>query len=184
MDVIEARATVRFARTSPQKTRLVADQIRGKNVEEAKRTLQFSPKRSAVILLKALNSAIANAEEKNVEDPEILKVSLVHVDEGAYRHRYLGRARGKVNTLDRKTSHITLVVSEDEKAKAESLARAAARDAKRAKKQAGKKAAEPKAKAAAKAETSKEPKAKKAAATKKAAASGSDATGETDNKEA
>ena len=167
MEAIEASATLRLARISPQKTRLVANLIRGKSVEEAKKTLMFTEKKSAETLLKVLNSAIANAEVKNVEDPEILLVSRVWVDQGPVQRRQQPRARGRVNILRKPTSHITLVVSEDVKAKEEAEARQAAIEAKRAKKREAKKKA---AAGEKKAEDKKETKTEKAkAVTKKAA---------------
>lgn len=173
MEAIEARATLRLVKISPQKTRLVADLIRGKSVEEAKRTLMFTEKKSADILLKVLNSAIANAEVKNVEDPEILLVSSIWIDQGPIRRRQQPRARGRVNILRRPTSHITLVVSEDVKAKEAAEARQVAIEAKRAKKREAKKKAATDTK---KAEEKKETKSKKAKAETKEKTPGKTAT--------
>ncbi|MBF0170138.1 MAG: 50S ribosomal protein L22 [Nitrospinae bacterium] len=131
---MEARATLRFARISPQKTRLVADLIRGKNVEEARRILAFTQKKGARVIGKLLDSAIANAEVKQVEDPEILRISLIWVDQGPTYRRHMPRARGRVNILRRPSSHITVVVSEDLAAKEEAAAKLAAMEAKKAKK--------------------------------------------------
>jgi large subunit ribosomal protein L22 len=146
MEAIEASATLRYARISPQKTRLVADMIRGKNVEEAKRILAFTERKAAAVIGKLLNSAIANAEVKNVEDPEILSVAKIWVDQGPTHRRHMPRARGRVNILRRPTSHITVVVAENLAAKEEAAAKLAAVEAKKAtKKQAkAKKADAPK----------------------------------------
>ena len=170
MEAIKASATIRFARISPQKTRLVADLIRGKGVEEAKRTLVFTQKRGADLLLKALNSAIANAEVKNVEDPEILKVETVFIDQGPVYPRRQPRARGRADTLRRPSSHVTLVVAEDISAKEEAVAKAAAAEAKRAKK------LESKRKAAAKTKKTEDTKEQKVAKTEKKEAAPKKAT--------
>ncbi len=134
MEAIEARATLRFERISPQKTRLIADMVRGRNVEEAKKILRFTQRRGAEVMLKLLNSAVANAEVKNVEDPEILLIHEVWVDQGPVHRRYRPRARGRADTWRRPTSHLTIVVKEDVKAKEEEAARRAAIEAKKAKK--------------------------------------------------
>ncbi|MBI4828706.1 MAG: 50S ribosomal protein L22, partial [Nitrospinae bacterium] len=84
MEAIEASATLRFHRISQQKAKLVADMIRGRKVEDAVRALTFTDKRGARVMLKLLKSAIANAEVKNVEDPELLQVSRVWVNKGPY----------------------------------------------------------------------------------------------------
>ncbi|VAX17645.1 LSU ribosomal protein L22p (L17e) [hydrothermal vent metagenome] len=141
MEAIEAKATLRFGRISARKTRLVADLIRGKGVEDAKKILRFTDKRSATVMLKLLNSAVANAEVKNVEDPEILNVAKVWVDAGPVHKRQRHRARGRVNVIRRPTSHITIVVKEDIEAKEREAARLQALEAKRAKKKAAKKKA-------------------------------------------
>lgn len=140
MEAIEASATLRFERISPQKTRLVADMIRGRNVQEAQKILRFTRRKSAQVLGKLLKSAIANAEDKNVEDAEILRIDRVWVSQGPVYRRQMPRARGRANILRRPTSHITIVVKEDIKAKEEAAARQAALEAKRAKKAAKKKA--------------------------------------------
>lgn len=143
MEAIEARATLRFFRISPQKTRLVADLIRGRKVEDAMNVLAFTPKKGARVLLKLLKSAVANAEVKNVEDTELLTVSGVWVCQGPALKRYMPRARGRADVIRRPTSHITIVVKEDLEAKKEAAARRAEREAKRAKKKAEKKKAAP-----------------------------------------
>ena len=107
-------ATLRYARISPQKCRLVADQIRGKPVAKALEILQFSPKKSAHIVRKVLESAIANAEHNDGADIDELKVSEIYVDAGPTMKRFRARARGRANRIIKTTSHITVTVSDDE----------------------------------------------------------------------
>lgn len=105
---MEAVASLRHARVSPQKARLVADLIRGQRVEEARNTLAFSPKKSAQIIGKILDSAIANAENNYGLDIDELKVATVFVDEGPLMKRIRPRARGRADRYVKRTSHITL----------------------------------------------------------------------------
>ena len=105
-------ATLKFARISPQKARLVADQIRGQKVERASETLKFSSKKAAHIINKVLQSAIANAENNDGADIDELKVSEVFVDEGPVLKRVKPRARGRADRITKRTSHITVRVSE------------------------------------------------------------------------
>jgi len=149
MEAIEASATLKFSRISPQKTRLVADLIRGQKADDAVKILLFTQKKGARVLLKILKSAIANAEVKNVEDTELLDVSQVWVGQGPVNRRYKPRARGRADVLRRPTSHITVVVKEDLKAKEQAAAKLAELEVKKAKKKAAKKkAADQKQKAA------------------------------------
>ena len=94
---METSAVHRFARLSPQKARLVADQIRGMPVERAVELLVFSNKNAAVVIKKVLESAIANAEHNEGADIDELKVHTVCVDEGPTYKRWRARARGRVN---------------------------------------------------------------------------------------
>lgn len=105
---MEALASLRHARVSPQKARLIADLIRGKRVEEARNTLAFSPKKSAQIMGKLLDSAIANAENNYGFDIDELKVAVVFVDEGPLMKRIRPRARGRADRYVKRTSHITV----------------------------------------------------------------------------
>ncbi|KXH80795.1 50S ribosomal protein L22 [Sporosarcina sp. HYO08] len=108
----QAKATVRTVRIAPRKVRLVVDLIRGKKVGEAVAILRLTPKAASPVVEKVLNSAIANAEhnyEMNVED---LYVSEVFVDEGPTMKRFRPRAQGRASAINKRTSHITLVVSE------------------------------------------------------------------------
>lgn len=104
-------ASLRYARISPQKARLVADQIRGMKVEPALQLLQFSSKKGAVIIKKVLESAIANAEHNDGADIDELKVSTVYVDEGPTYKRIQARAKGRANRILKRTSHITVAVA-------------------------------------------------------------------------
>jgi large subunit ribosomal protein L22 len=97
---------------SAQKARLVADQIRGRKVDEALDTLAFSPRKGAVIIKKVLESAIANAEHNEGADIDALKVATVEVDEGPTMKRIRPRAKGRANRIVKRTSHIRLVVAE------------------------------------------------------------------------
>ncbi len=105
------QAKLRFVRMSAQKARLVADQVRGKNVSEALELLQFSTKRASDVIKKALNSAIANAEHNDGADIDELKVASIYVDEGPTMKRWRARARGRVNQILKRTCHITVKVS-------------------------------------------------------------------------
>ena len=109
----ETAARLRGARISAQKTRLVADQIRGKKVEKALNQLEFSPKKAASIVKKVLESAIANAENNDGADVDELKVSTICVDEGMALKRIRPRAKGKADRILKRTCHITVKVSED-----------------------------------------------------------------------
>ena len=105
-------AKLSYARTSAQKARLIADQIRGKSVDEVD-TLKFSTRKAARIVKKVLESAIANAEHNEGADIDELKVSAVLVDEGPTDKRLRARARGRANRIFKRTSHITVTVSDD-----------------------------------------------------------------------
>ncbi|SIT70787.1 LSU ribosomal protein L22P [Ectothiorhodosinus mongolicus] len=108
---METVAKLKFARVSPQKCRLVADQIRGLPVEKALQVLNFSPKKSAHLVRKILESAIANAEHNDGADVDELQVSRVCVDQGPVLKRIQARAKGRANRISKRTSHITVAVS-------------------------------------------------------------------------
>ena len=109
---MEVAARLRFARISPQKCRLVADQIRGLPVDKALNVLAFSPKKGAAILKKVLESAIANAEHNEGADVDELRVMRVFVDQGPTLKRIMPRAKGRANRILKRTSHITVAVGE------------------------------------------------------------------------
>ena len=111
---MEVSSKLRHARISPQKCRLVADQVRGMPVEKALEVLEFSPKKGAAIIKKVLNSAIANAEHNEGADIDDLKVSTIFVDQGPTMKRIQARAKGRANRIIKRTSHITLTVGDSE----------------------------------------------------------------------
>ena len=109
---MEVTAKLSGARISAQKARLVADQVRGKGVEEALELLSFSPKKAAVLIRKVLNSAIANAEHNEGLDIDELKVSTIYVDEGMSLKRIRPRAKGRADRILKRSCHITVKVAE------------------------------------------------------------------------
>ena len=109
---METFAKLSFARISPQKCRLVADQVRGLPVEQALQILAFSPKKAAAIVKKVLESAIANAEHNDGADIDELKVAKIYVDQGPTLKRMQARAKGRGNRILKRTSHITVAVAE------------------------------------------------------------------------
>ena len=110
---MEVRAALNNYRVSAQKARLVADQIRGLPVEQAVEVLSFSNKRAAAVMKKVLDSAIANAEHNEGADIDELKVGAVMVDEGPTYKRFRARARGRSTRILKRSSHITVTVSDD-----------------------------------------------------------------------
>jgi len=109
----DVTARLRHVRISPQKVRLVADLIRGKNVNDAMNILSFTQKKAAGLIQKLLKSAVANAEENHkVVDVDDLFVRSILVDGGAIWKRQMPRARGMANVLHKRTSHITIVLNE------------------------------------------------------------------------
>lgn len=109
---MEVAAKLRGAQLSAQKARLVADQIRGKAVEEALDILAFSPKKGAAIVKKVLESAIANAEHNEGADVDELKVSTIFVDEGMTMKRIRPRAKGRADRILKRSCHITVKVAD------------------------------------------------------------------------
>ncbi|EEX38170.1 50S ribosomal protein L22 [Vibrio metschnikovii] len=109
---MEAFAKHNFARISPQKARLVADQIRGKSVDQALETLTFSNKKAAELIKKVLESAIANAEHNEGADIDDLRVAKIFVDEGPTMKRIMPRAKGRADRILKRSSHITIVVAD------------------------------------------------------------------------
>ena len=107
---MEAKATVKYVRISPPKARRVIDLVRGQQVEEARRILKFSPLGAAKTVEKALNSAVANAEQQPGVIAENLMVSRAWADAGPTLRRYRPRAYGRATRVRKRTSHITLVV--------------------------------------------------------------------------
>ena len=110
---MEVSATLRHARLSPQKARLVADQLRGLPVERAIEVLSFARPKAASTLKKVLESAIANAEHNEGADVDDLHVGTVHVDQGPTFRRFRARARGRAGRITKRTSHITVTVTDE-----------------------------------------------------------------------
>jgi large subunit ribosomal protein L22 len=111
---MEVAARLKGARISAQKARLVADQVRGKSVEDALSVLEFSNKKAAQIVRKVLNSAIANAENNEGADVDELKVSSIFVDEGMTMKRLRARAKGRADRILKRSCHITVKVADGE----------------------------------------------------------------------
>src|SRR6476619_2664766 len=109
---MEAKAILRTARISPQKARLVADQVRGLTAERAVNLLKFSDKKAAHMIRKVVESAIANAENNQGADVDALRVKTIMVDEGPTLKRFMARAKGRGTRILKRTSHITVVVGE------------------------------------------------------------------------
>jgi len=109
---MEVAAKLKHARISPQKCRLVADQVRGLPVERALEVLSFSTKKAAGMIKKVLESAIANAEHNEGADIDELKVKTIFIDQGPTLRRWRARAKGRVNHIIKRTSHITVMVGE------------------------------------------------------------------------
>lgn len=111
----EARAILRGYRATPRKARQVVDLIRGKGVEEARAILKFTPRHAARTVEKLLRSAVANAAQKAMRDPERLRIVRATVDPGRTFKVMYPRAMGRGNFIRKRSSHITLVVAEDPK---------------------------------------------------------------------
>ncbi|RLA36342.1 MAG: 50S ribosomal protein L22 [Gammaproteobacteria bacterium] len=109
---MQAMAKMRYAKISAQKVRLVADQVRGMPAEQALNLLRFSTKKAAGLMRKVLESAIANAEHNEGADIDELKIATVMVDEGPTAKRMRPRAKGRGNQILKRTSHLTVTVSD------------------------------------------------------------------------
>jgi large subunit ribosomal protein L22 len=112
---MEARALVRGISMSPRKMRVVANLVRGKGVEEAVGLLDLLPKKAARLISKAVKSAAANAEEKSGGDVSVedLHIHAITVDGGPIIKRWMPRSMGRANRIQHRTSHLTVVVSDD-----------------------------------------------------------------------
>ncbi|MFD2925230.1 50S ribosomal protein L22 [Halobacillus naozhouensis] len=109
---MQAKAVAKTVRIAPRKARLVIDLIRGKNVGEAIATLRLTQRGASPVVEKVLKSAIANAEHNYEMDPDNLYVSEAFVNEGVTLKRFRPRAMGRASQINKRTSHITVVVSE------------------------------------------------------------------------
>jgi large subunit ribosomal protein L22 len=107
---MEVKAIHRGARISAQKTRLVADQIRGLPVDKALNVLTFSPKKAAGIVKKVVLSAIANAEHNEGADIDELKIKVIYIDKAASLKRFTARAKGRGNRIEKQSCHIFVTV--------------------------------------------------------------------------
>jgi large subunit ribosomal protein L22 len=111
-DRIRVRAQHKWARMSARKARLVLDHIRGRSVPEARTILAFTPRAAATEIEKVLRSAVANAETNSGLDGDDLIVEAAYADEGPTLKRWRARARGRVNRINKRTCHVTLVLVE------------------------------------------------------------------------
>jgi len=109
---METFAQYKFAKIAPQKCRLIADKVRGMNVNQAILFLKFNNRKASLFILKTLESAMANAENNENIDIDDLKISKIAVDEGMKIKRMHARAKGRGNKILKRTSHITIVVSD------------------------------------------------------------------------
>ena len=110
---MQVQAKLRGARLSAQKARLVADQVRGRQVEEALNLLSYSSKKGADVIRKLLNSAIANAEHNEGADVDELKISEIYVDEGMTMKRIMPRAKGRADRILKRSCHISITVADN-----------------------------------------------------------------------
>jgi large subunit ribosomal protein L22 len=107
---MEAKASMKYVRTSPRKMRRVVDMVRGQHVEEARRMLRFSPLGASKDVGKLLDSAVANAEQNTGIVAQNLVVDRIFVDEGPTLRRFRPRAYGRATRVRKRTSHVTVVV--------------------------------------------------------------------------
>jgi len=105
-------SSLRTVRISPQKARLVADQVRGLPVQRALDLLKFSDKKAAGLIYKVLFAAVSNAEQNGGDDVDDLTVKTITVDEGPMLKRFMARAKGRGTRILKRTSHITVIVGE------------------------------------------------------------------------
>lgn len=109
---MEAKAVEKFIRISPRKLRYVADVIRAKRVDDAVDLLTFTTKKAALIIMKAVQSAAANATENHKMNEDDLVVEKIFINEGPILKRFRPRARGRATKIRKRTSHLTVIVSD------------------------------------------------------------------------
>jgi large subunit ribosomal protein L22 len=109
---VESKASLKYARVGAQKARLVADLIRGKQVSDALKSLTYLNKKSAVMIKKLIESAVANADYKKTMDLDKLFVKTIFVDKGPVLKRFRPRAQGRAYGVRKQTSHINVVLEE------------------------------------------------------------------------
>jgi large subunit ribosomal protein L22 len=107
---METKASVRGVRLSVDKGRLVADLVRGKKVDQAIQILNFTPKKAALIVRKAVESAVANAEHNDGADIDELRIKSIYVEQGTTLKRFSARAKGRGNRISKPTCHIYVTV--------------------------------------------------------------------------
>ncbi len=112
---MQARAVVKGISMSPRKMRVVAALVRGKNVEEAVGFLDLLPKKAARLISKAVKSAAANAEDRSGGDASVedLRIQTILVDNGPIQKRWMPRSMGRANRINHRTSHLTVVVTDE-----------------------------------------------------------------------
>jgi large subunit ribosomal protein L22 len=130
---MEAKAVGRYLRVTPRKARFVLDAVRGKSVSEALATLRFVPNEAAKYIRKIVESAAANAEHNYAMDKDALRICRAYVDPGPSLKRIHPRAMGRLFRILKRTSHITVVLTEDEKLKQIAVKAKARRPARRKK---------------------------------------------------
>jgi ribosomal protein L22 len=113
-DTPVVRASARYLRTSPRKVRLVADQVRGLQIDDARALLEFSPRSAAAEIAKLLDSAAANAENNHELPADELRIAEIQVDEGPTMRRWRARARGRATRIDKRTCHLSIVLTPTE----------------------------------------------------------------------
>lgn len=106
----EAKAVLRYVRVAPRKARAVVDLIRGQQVPQALAVLKYTPRAAAKVIEKLVRSAVANAEQKEMGDAEVLRISKAFVDCGPTFKRFHARAMGRASSIHKRTSHITIIV--------------------------------------------------------------------------
>jgi ribosomal protein L22 len=111
---IVIRASSRYVRVAPRKARLVADQVRGMHIEQARALLEFSPRGAAEDIRKLIESAAANAENNHDLIADEMRIAEITVDEGPTLKRYRPRAQGRATPIHKRTSHIAVALSPDE----------------------------------------------------------------------
>ena len=109
---MEARAQLKYARISPRKVRIVCDLIRGKDTKTARAILMQTPKAASELLIKLLNSAVANTENNHNMDPEKLYIAETYANAGPILKRGMPRAQGRMYRINKRTSHIVIGVAE------------------------------------------------------------------------
>ncbi|HBH30070.1 MAG: 50S ribosomal protein L22 [Desulfofustis sp. PB-SRB1] len=110
---METRAVGKYIRISPQKARLVADVVRGMNVDQAITTLKFMPKKAAVLVRQVVESAVANATQNDQVDVDSLFIKNIYIDGGPSLKRIRPRAMGRATPIIKRSSHITVILDEN-----------------------------------------------------------------------